>query len=95
MVDQYGWNNSGLILTDIRAVTYLQSKTSFGVSFESDFSILFPRFSEYTAVVYTIGLGKSLLRYNLTQDNIFGDMIFNRVYDDALSAIGTANAERE
>lgn len=87
MIDHYNWANTGLILAHVRVATYLESRQPLATLFENDFSPLFPRIGKYETIVYTIGLGKNLLKYNYTQDKITDEIHFNQVYSNGFSCI--------
>jgi hypothetical protein len=87
MIDHYNWTTTGLILAHIRVITYLEARQPLPSSFESESSPLFPRISKYETIVYTIGLGKNLLKYNYTQEKITSEIHFNQVYSNGFSYI--------
>jgi hypothetical protein len=71
-------------------ITYLKTKQVSSVNFENDRnSPLFPRINEYDSIVYTVGLGKNLLRYNYTTERILSEEKFNVVYNNGFSYIAT------
>jgi hypothetical protein len=71
MMDHYNWTSPSLILAHVRVISYLQTKQPSFAYFEDDvYSPLFPRLKEYDSIVYTVGLGKNLLRYNYTTEGI-------------------------
>jgi hypothetical protein len=87
MIDRYNWTNTGLILAHLRVVTYLEARQPLSSFFESESSPLFPTISKYETIVYTIGLGKNLLKYNYTQEKITSEIHFNQVYSNGFSYI--------
>jgi hypothetical protein len=90
MIEQYNWANPGLILAHYRVITYLQTKQPSLASFEDDaYSPLFPRLKEYDTIVYTVGLGKNLLRHNYTTERILHEEMLNTIYNNGLSYIAT------
>ena len=90
MIDRYNWTRDSLILAHFRVITYLKTKQVSSVNFENDRnSPLFPRINEYDSIVYTVGLGKNLLRYNYTTERILSEEKFNVVYNNGFSYIAT------
>jgi hypothetical protein len=87
MIDHYNWTNPSLILAHRSVITYLQTKQPSVAYFESEFYPLFPRLKEYDCIVYTAGLGKSLLRYNYTTEKILHDEKLNVVYNNGFSYV--------
>jgi hypothetical protein len=49
------------------------------------YSPLFPRIKEYDYIVYTVGLGINLLRYNYTTDRILCEEKLNVLYNSGFS----------
>lgn len=93
MIDHYNWTNPSLTLAHFRVATYLRTKQPSVAYFESDFSTLFPRIKEYDSIVYTVGLGKNLLRHNYTSERILREEKLNVVYSSGFSymAIKSSN----
>jgi hypothetical protein len=88
LIDHYNWTNPSLMLAHYRVITYLEAKQPSPVRFEDDvYSPLFPRIEEYDCIVYTVGLGINLLRYNYTTDSILHENILNVIYDAGSSYI--------
>jgi hypothetical protein len=88
MIDHYNWTNPSLVLAHVRVITYLQTKQPSVAYFEDDaYSPLFPRIQEYDAIVYTVGLGINLLRYNYTTERILHEGKLNMVYNNGLSYV--------
>lgn len=87
MIDRYNWTNPSLILAHYRVIPYLQTKQPSLAYFESDYSPLFPRLKDYDSIVYTIGLGKHLLRYNHTTEKILHEEKLNTIYNNGFSYI--------
>jgi hypothetical protein len=88
LINHHNWTNPNLILAHYRVITYLQSKQPSLVNFEDDvYSQLFPRIKEYDCIVYTVGLGINLLRYNYTTDSILREEKLNVVYNSGFSYI--------
>jgi hypothetical protein len=87
VVERYNWAVPSLVLAHTRVATYLRSKQNGQANFESDFSPGFPRINNYDCIFYTIGLGKNLLKYNLTLDKILSEEMVNCVYDDGSSHV--------
>lgn len=85
MTKNYNWTFSSLVLAHFRVYTYLVAKENGQANFETDFSHSFPRINAYDAILYTVGLGINLEKYNLTTDRIFSDEMLNKVYDDGQS----------
>ena len=92
MIDHYNWTNSGRILAHIRVINYLQAKQPSAAHYESDFSVLFPRIKDYDSIVYTVGLGKNLLRYNYTTERILREEKLNVLYNNGFSYIATKSS---
>ena len=58
------------------------------VRFEDDyFSPLFPRLNEYDAILYTVGLGNSFLKYNYTIEWIVNEENLSYIYNNGFSTI--------
>ena len=89
MIDHYNWKKPSLILAHIRVVTYLQTKQPSVAYFESDSSILFPRLNDYDSIVYTVGLGKNLLKHNYSTERILHEEKLNLIYNNGFSYIAT------
>jgi len=88
MIDHYNWTNPSVILAHYRVVTYLQTKQPSVAYFEDDvYSPLFPRLKEYDSIVYTVGLGKNLLRYNYTTERILREEKLNVIYNNDFSYV--------
>jgi hypothetical protein len=88
LIDHYNWTNPSLILAHYRVITYLETKQPSPVHFEDDvYSPLFPRIKEYDCIVYTVGLGINLLRYNITTDSMLREAKLNVVYTSGSSYI--------
>jgi hypothetical protein len=87
MIDHYNWTNPSLILAHRSVITYLQTKQPSVAYFESEFYPLFPRLKDYDSIVYTVGLGKSLLSYNYTTERILHEYKLNVVYNNGFSYI--------
>jgi hypothetical protein len=90
VIDKYDWTTASFMLAHYRVLTYLQTRqpTSI-VSFEDDvYSPDFPRLSEYDTIVYTVGLGKNLLKYNYTFETTIHEERFNLVYSNGFSSVG-------
>lgn len=85
MIDHYNWTNQAFILAHVRVITYLQTKQPSVAYFEDDLSPLFPRLKEYDSIVYTVGLGKNLLKYNYTTDRMLRENKLNVVYNNGFS----------
>jgi len=85
-MDNYNWHcidHVFIILLLLHA-----TRLRFLVYFEDDvYSPLFPRIKEYDCIVYTVGLGINLLRYNYTTDRILREEKLNVVYDSGFSYI--------
>lgn len=93
MIDHYNWTNPNFILAHRRVVTYLKTRQPYVARFESDFSTLFPRLKDYDTIVYTVGLGKNLLRHNYTTERIFHEEKLNVIYDNSFSYIATKSSK--
>jgi len=88
LINRYNWTNPSLILAHVRVITYLQTKQPSLVYFDDDvYSPLFPRIKEYDCIVYTVGLGINLLRYNYTTDRILREEKLNVIYNNGFSYI--------
>jgi hypothetical protein len=87
MLDHYNWNLTSLVLAHTRVTTYLVARENGRAFFESDFSSNFPRISAYDAILYTVGLGKHLVKYNYTTASILSEAMMNVLYDDGQSYI--------
>ena len=88
MIDRYNWTRSDVILAHVRVITYLRAKHPSNVDFENDVSDpLFPRIKEYDSIVYTVGLGKNLLKHNYTSERILREEKLNMIYNNGLSYI--------
>jgi len=88
MIDRYNWTRSDVILAHVRVITYLRAKQPSNVDFENDVSDpLFPRIKEYDSIVYTVGLGKNLLKYNYISERILCEEKLNIIYNNGLSYI--------
>lgn len=88
LINYYDWANPSLILAHSTMKPYLQAKQPGLVLFEGDlFEPLFPRVKEYDVIVYTLGLGINLMRYNYTIDRIFQEESSNVIYNNGFSDI--------
>jgi hypothetical protein len=88
MIERYNWTRSDVILAHVRVITYLRAKQPSNVDFENDVSDpLFPRIKEYDSIVYTVGLGKNLLKHNYTSERILREEKLNMIYNNGLSYI--------
>jgi hypothetical protein len=89
LLGHYDWNGNGIVISDIRTTNYLNTKSSSPtITFESDYSQLFPRnMTEYACVMFTIGLEKSFLANN-SSEHLFDQLKQkDRVYDSGSSQI--------
>ncbi len=87
-IDHYNWTNPSFILAHFRVITYLQTNQPSVAYFEDDvYPPLFQRIKEYDCIVYTVGLGINLLRYNYTTDKILSEEKLNVVYNSGFSYI--------
>jgi hypothetical protein len=92
-IGYYNWTKPSLILAHYRVITYLRTKQPSLVSFEDDvYSPLFPRLKEYDCIVYTVGLGINLLRYNYTTDRMLHEEKLNMIYNNGFSYIATKSS---
>jgi hypothetical protein len=89
VIAKYDWTDPSLVLAHIRVQTYLVTKQKGNASVWSDSPTLFSLHgaNEYDSIVYTIGLGKSLLRFNCTIDEIVERNTLNTAYDNGYSHI--------
>jgi hypothetical protein len=88
LIDNYNWTNPSLILAHVRVITYLETRQPSRVIFEDDvYSPLFPRIKDYDCIVYTVGLGINLLRYNYTTDSMLREANLNVIYSTGSSYI--------
>lgn len=87
MIEEYNWTHSSFVLAHTRVVNYLMARNPSNATYESDFSSLFPRLQDYDCILYTIGLGKSLLRHNSSIEAIIqqDQELFNLAYDNGFS----------
>jgi len=85
MVNAFNWTHGGFILAHTRVVTYLAARQPSSATYESDYSRLFPRFQDYDSILYTIGLGKNMLMYNTTIENLLQQGHVNLVYNNGFS----------
>jgi hypothetical protein len=93
MIHNYNWTNPSLILAHYRVITYLQTKQPSLANFEDDvYSPLFPRLKDYDTIVYTVGLGKNLLRYNYTTERILREEKLNMIYNNGFSYVSTKSS---
>jgi hypothetical protein len=71
----------------------LESKQPLPAPFESDTHLSFTEIQKYETIVYTIGLGKTFLKYNYTMDRIYDEEYFSHIYSNGFSdiAIRTRN----
>jgi hypothetical protein len=85
-INHYNWSNPSLILTHTAVYGYFQTRQPSLVNFEDDvYSPLFPRIKEYDCIVYTLGLGINLLRYNYTIESTLYEEKLNVVYNNGFS----------
>jgi len=92
MIDRYNWTRPDLILAHVRVITYLRAKQPSNVKFKNDVSDpLFPRIKEYDSIVYTIGLGKNLLKHNYITERILKEEEFSVIYSNGYSYIAIRN----
>jgi hypothetical protein len=89
LINEYNWAQNSLILAHTRVVTYLEAQqNSSSTTFKSDFSPDFPlNLTDYDTILYTIGLGQSLLNKNLTLEGALQSPPINLVYDNGFSCI--------
>lgn len=87
-IDRYNWTNPSLVFAQKRVVTYIQARqTNVGAKFEWDSSVFFLMLREYDSIVYTVGLGDSLVGYNYTSESVFQQEKLNMIYDNGFSHI--------
>jgi hypothetical protein len=84
MLDHYNGTNRNYILANYRVMTYLRYKIT-----GADISHHPLEFKEADIIVYTVGLGRSLLKENYTIEKILSGERLNLVYDNGLSSIAT------
>ena len=92
LLDHYNWTKPSLILLHAPPRVYLSMHTLEGkqinARFEDDyFSPLFPRLNEYDAILYTVGLGNSFLKYNYTIEWIVNEENLSYIYNNGFSTI--------
>jgi hypothetical protein len=96
MIDRYNWTNPSLILAHspvrVYIISLLETKQPNVVHIENDASSLFRRLEEYDCILYTVGLGKRLLRYNYTMEKIPYEEKLNVVYNNGFSYIITKSS---
>ena len=92
MIDRYDWRESSLILAHLRVVTYLQAKQPYVAQFEDDVFTLLPRIEECDSIVYTVGLGKNLLRDDYAKGRMLREQL-NVVYNNGSSYIATKSSD--
>jgi hypothetical protein len=86
MINNINWNTSNSLLSHFRFMHYLQKQScSENVIFKHDFSADFPQdMNNYNYVAYTVGLGKSFLRVDLSVEKSFAEFEvnhFNLIYN--------------
>jgi len=83
LVGYYDWSKTGSVLSHYSLMRYLRTITaSSHASFRHDLSSSFPHnFSDYDCILYTVGLGKRLLPYNLTVQELPWKDTHDKVYD--------------
>jgi len=87
-IDHYNWAKPSLILAHTSVIPYLATKQPSYVVFEDDvYSPLFPRIKEYDCIVYTLGLGINLARYNYTIERVIYEEELNIVYSNGISYV--------
>lgn len=92
MVNHYNWTNPSHVLAHVRVKTYLNTKPHGNAYLESEKSLPFPRPKEYDSIVYTIGLGKNLLKHNCTLERIFRGEKFNLIYCTGISKLAVRSS---
>jgi hypothetical protein len=90
LINRYSWTNPSLILAHYPVTVYLLSSLDtkqINATFESDSSPFFSRLSQYDCILYTIGLGNTLLSYNYTLEEIVHEEKLNVIYNNGFSDI--------
>ena len=91
-INNYNFTISGLTLMHVRAGYYVQAKDP-RINIEDDtYSVHFPRFNEYDYVVYTLGLGITLSKYNLTGYSLVNEESMNVIYNSGSSFIAVKSS---
>jgi len=76
----------------VRAGYYVQAKEP-RINIEDDtYSVDFPRFNEYYFVVYTLGLGITLSKYNLTGYSLVNEENMDLIYNSGSSFIAVKSS---
>jgi hypothetical protein len=83
MLDHYNGTNSNYILANYRVRTYLGPK----ITGRAYIDYHFLKFKEADIIVYTVGLGRSLLKANYTLERILYDERLNLIYSNSFSSI--------
>jgi len=80
MINNIDWNTPNTLLSHFRFMQYLQKKScSENVIFKHDFSADFLQdINNYNYIAYTVGLGKSFLRVDLSVEKSFTEFETNR-----------------
>lgn len=85
LLNHYNWNGNSYVTTDYRTVTYLQSRLSVNPNFAWDSS----RLNESGAILYDVGLGKTLgTNYEIQN---FSKQGLDTLYNDGFSQIEIKN----
>lgn len=86
LLDHYNWTKEGIVLADFCVVPYLSANVPLSNSL-IDYSF-YTGINDYDALLYTVGLGNTLLEYNYTTDRIIQEQVFGVIYTNGFSYIG-------
>ena len=86
LIDHYNGTKPSYVLAHIRVVTYLNAKNPNSYYERLSFETL-SKLDRYDIIVYTLGFGQSLLRYNFTAKGMLQEERLNVVYTSGFSFI--------
>ena len=91
MIEKYDWNRYSTILADAGPKWYISPQVEGNSIIETDISQIFSSsdIETYECMIYSVGLGKSLLRYNVSEEETSRVILdrFNVIYNSGLSYI--------
>ena len=94
-INHHDWSRTDTILSHFRLSQYLKVKTSSSTLFLHDLRPDFPdniENSDY--IIYSVGLGKTLLSHNYSLTTALEENMYNRMYDSHYSYISVKSSDQ-
>lgn len=94
-INHHDWSRTDTILSHFRLSQYIKAKTSSSTLFPHDLRPDFPdNITDSDYIIYTVGLGKTLLSHNYSLTTALEENLYNRIYDSHYSNIFVKSSDR-